>query len=149
MKIKSNSLKSLQGTLQDSKVKNYEAEAIPGAIFPLTKTEEAIFNKIRLHLETNSASAEIDCIYVSVAARIVGQLVNNAKALKDSGSIMTYPNGTRQISAEWTAFKQSFDAYKDISKVLGLDPKSRLSMDYFINNQDDKEDPFAEFLTVN
>lgn len=149
MKIKSNSLKSLQGTLQDSKVKNYEGEAIPGSIFTLTKHEQSIYDKIRLHLESNSASSEIDCIYISVAARIVGQLIINAKALKDSGSIMVYPNGTRQISAEWTAFKQSFDAYKDISKVLGLDPKSRLTMDYFINQKESQDDPFAEFLNVN
>jgi hypothetical protein len=62
---------------------------------------------------------------------------------------MTYPNGTRQVSAEWTAFKQSYDAFKDISKVLGLDPKSRLSMDYFINENEEIEDPFAQFLNVN
>lgn len=149
MKIKSNSLKSLQGTLQDSKVKNYEGEAIPGSIFTLTKHEQSIYDKIRLHLESNSASSEIDCIYISVAARIVGQLIINAKALNTEGCIMTYANGTRQVSAEWTAFKQSFDAYKDISKVLGLDPKSRLTMDYFINEKESQDDPFAEFLNVN
>ena len=149
MKKISNSLKILQGTLQDSKVKNYEGESIPGSIFSLTKQEQSIYDKIRLHLESNSASAEIDCIYISVAAKIVGQLILNAKALNTEGCIMTYQNGTRQVSAEWTAFKQSFDAFKDISKVLGLDPKSRLSMDYFINMNDSQEDPFAQFLNVN
>jgi phage terminase small subunit len=149
MKKTSNSLKILQGTLQDSKVKNYEGESIPGSIFTLTKQEQSIYDKIRLHLESNSASAEIDSIYISVAAKIVGQLILNTKALNSEGCIMTYPNGTRQVSAEWTAFKQSFDAFKDISKVLGLDPKSRLSMDYFINENDSQDDPFAQFLNVN
>jgi phage terminase small subunit len=149
MKKISNSLKILQGTLQDSKVKNYEGESIPGSIFNLTKQEQNIYDKICLHLEKNSASNEIDCIYISIAAKIVGQLILNAKALNSEGSIMTYPNGTRQISAEWTAFKQSYDAFKDISKVLGLDPKSRLSMDYFINENEEIEDPFAQFLNVN
>jgi hypothetical protein len=30
--------------------------------------------------------------------------------------------------------------------VLGLDPKSRLAMDYFINENEDSEDPFSQFL---
>ena len=77
MKKISNSLKILQGTLQDSKVKNYEGESIPGSIFTLTKQEQSIYDKIRLHLESNSASAEIDCIYISVAAKIVGQFMSN------------------------------------------------------------------------
>lgn len=149
MKKTSNSLKILQGTLQNSKVKNYEGESIPGSIFPLNKIEESFYQKIKLHLETNSASNEIDCIYISVAARVCGQMVESAKALKNAGSVMTYPNGTRQISAEWTAFKQNYDTFKDISKVLGLDPKSRLAMDYFINDNNNEDDPFAQFLNVN
>jgi phage terminase small subunit len=76
-------------------------------------------------------------------------MVESAKALKVAGSVMTYPNGTRQVSAEWTAFKQNYDTFKDISKVLGLDPKSRLAMDYFINENEEIEDPFAQFLNVN
>jgi len=116
MKKISNSLKILQGTLQDSKVKNYEGESIPGSIFSLTKQEQSIYDKIRLHLESNSASAEIDCIYISVAAKIVGQLILNAKALNTEGCIMTYANGTRQVSAEWTALSKVLTHSKILAK---------------------------------
>ena len=149
MRIKSNSIKALNGTLRPDRIKTFEGESIPGAIFPLNKIEESFYQRIKLHLETNSASNEIDCIYISVAARVCGQMVESAKALKLAGSVMTYPNGTRQVSAEWTAFKQNYDTFKDISKVLGLDPKSRLAMDYFINENEDQDDPFAQFLNVN
>jgi len=146
MALKSNQAKALQGTLRPDRIKSFEGEMIPNAIFPLNKIEESFYQKIKLHLESNSASSEIDCIYISIAARVCGQMVESAKALKVAGSIMTYPNGARQVSAEWTAFKQNYETFKDISKVLGLDPKSRLSMEYFVNQNDSQEDIFAHFL---
>lgn len=149
MRLKSNQQKQLSGTLNESKIVNFEGEKIGKEIFSLSKTEKSIYDKIVLHLENNSASNEIDSFYCSIAARVIGVLILNAKSLSEAGSIMTYPNGTRQISAEWTAFKQSYETFKDISKVLGLDPKSRLSMDYFVNDHEDLEDPFAQFFTKN
>jgi hypothetical protein len=62
---------------------------------------------------------------------------------------MIYPNGTKQKSAEATAFRQSFEALKEVSKVLGLDLKSRLNMGYFVNSENQEEDIFKQFLSPN
>ncbi len=42
--------------------------------------------------------------------------------------------------AEWTAFKQGFELFLELSKTLGLDPKSRLTLEYFQDGSGDEED---------
>jgi P27 family predicted phage terminase small subunit len=143
---KSNESKALTGTLRKDRVKEYEGESIPEPIFGLTSEERKIYSRLKTHLENNSASAEIDCINLSIAARIISQMVDDAKQWKTKGSVMFYPNGTRQISAELTAFKTSYELFKSVATNLGLTPKSRSQMDYFINPNDNQEDPFACFL---
>jgi phage terminase small subunit len=149
MRIKSNKSKELSGTLQDSKVKVTETSKVGEPVLELSTSEKEIFNSLKNHLEVNRASLEIDSIYLTIASKVISQVLVNSEQLSQSGSIMIYPNSTKQISAEATAFRQSFEAFKEVSKVLGLDPKSRLTMDYFLNPDIEEEDPFAKFLTPN
>lgn len=150
MKTKSNKSKELSGTLQDSKIKVIPTSGIGEPVQSLNKSERVIYNRLKNHLEIHKASLEIDNIYLTIAARVIYQVMINSEELCKSGSVMVYPNGTKQISAEATAFRQSLEAFKDVSKVLGLDPKSRLNMDYFVNSTNgEEEDYFKQFIGQN
>ena len=149
MRIKSNKSKELSGTIQDSKLKNIQTSKVGEPLLKLSTSEKDIFNSLKKHLELNKASLDIDSIYLTIASRVIYQVMVNSEALSKAGSVMVYPNGTKQISAEATAFRQSFEAFKEVSKVLGLDPKSRLNMDYFVNSENEEEDIFKQFLSPN
>lgn len=150
MRLKSNKQKELSGTSQSSKVKNIDTSLIGEPKTKLSTSEKEIFTSLKKHLELNKASLEIDSIYLTVASRVINQVLVNSEELFKSGSVMIYPNGTKQISAEATAFRQSFEAFKEVSKILGLDPKSRLSMDYFVNSEtEEEEDLYNKFFTPN
>ena len=147
MRLKSNKTKELSGTLQDSKVKNIQTSKVGDPLLKLSTLEKDIFSSLKKHLEVNRASLEIDSIYLTIASRVINQVLVNSEELSKAGSVMIYPNGTKQISAEATAFRQSFEAFKEVSKVLGLDPKSRQNMDYFVNSEnEEEEDIFEQFL---
>jgi phage terminase small subunit len=150
MRIKSNKSKELSGTIQDSKVKNIQTSKVGEPLLKLSTLEKDIYSSLKKHLEVNRASLEIDSIYLTIASRVINQVLVNSEELSKAGSVMIYPNGTKQISAEATAFRQSFEAFKEISKVLGLDPKSRQNMDYFVNSEnEEEEDIFKQFLSPN
>lgn len=149
MRLKSNKTKELSGTLQDSKVKNIQTFKVGDPLLKLSTLEKDIFSSLKKHLEVNRASLEIDSIYLTIASRVINQVLVNSEELSKAGSVMIYPNGTKQISAEATAFRQSFEAFKEISKVLGLEPKSRQNMDYFVNSENEEEDIFKQFLIPN
>ncbi len=150
MRLKSNKTKDLSGTLQDSKVKNIQTSKVGDPLLKLSTLEKDIFSSLKKHLEVNRASLEIDSIYLTIASRVINQVLVNSEELYKAGSVMIYPNGTKQISAEATAFRQSFEAFKEVSKVLGLDPKSRQNMDYFVNSEnEEEEDIFKQFLSPN
>jgi len=97
----------------------------------LNEDEVKIYEKLKEHLQTHKASKDVDDIFLSIATRAIGHLLYNAEVLAVSGAVMVHPNGARQVSAEWTAFKQSFELFLELSKTLGLDPKSRLTLEYF------------------
>jgi len=149
MRLKSNKTKELSGTLQDSKVKNFQTSKVGDPLLKLSTLEKDVFSSLKKHLEVNRASLEIDSIYLTIASRVINQVLVNSEELSKAGSVMIYPNGTKQISAEATAFRQSFEAFKEISKVLGLDPKSRQNMDCFVNSENEEEDIFKKFLIPN
>jgi phage terminase small subunit len=86
---------------------------------------------------------------LSIATRAIGHLLYNAEVLAVAGAVMVHPNGARQVSAEWTAFKQSMDMFLEISKSLGLDPGSRLKLDYFRDINEDEDDEIAKLLKMN
>ncbi len=48
-----------------------------------------------------------------------------------------------------TAFKQGFELFLELSKTLGLDPKSRLTLEYFQDGSGDEEDEIAKLLKMN
>ena len=149
MRLKIYKTNELSGTLQDSKVKNIQTFKVGDPLLKLSTLEKDIFSSLKKHLEVNRASLEIDSIYLTIASRVINQVLVNSEELSKAGSVMIYPNGTKQISAEATAFRQSFEAFKEISKVLGLEPKSRQNMDYFVNSENEEEDIFKQFLIPN
>jgi hypothetical protein len=91
----------------------------PGEIgepmFNLDAGEQRIYNRIREHLHLHKAGKQVDEIYLSIAARAIGHLLHNAEILSKDGAVMVHPNGARQVSAEWTAFKQGFELFLELS----------------------------------
>ena len=149
MAQKSIKTKLLQGTLEKSRVKTFTPGEIGEPMFNLDAGEQRIYNRIREHLHLHKAGKQVDEIYLSIAARAIGHLLHNAEILSKDGAVMVHPNGARQVSAEWTAFKQSMDMFLEISKSLGLDPGSRLKLDYFRDSNQDEDDIIAKLLKMN
>jgi phage terminase small subunit len=149
MQSKSNKAKALQGTLHPSRIKTYTPGEIGEPMFKLDAGEQRIYNRIREHLHIHKAGKQVDEIYLSIAARAIGHLLHNADLLSKDGAVMVHPNGARQVSAEWTAFKQGFELFLELSKTLGLDPKSRLTLEYFSNGSQEEEDEIAKLLKMN
>ena len=149
MRAKSQKAKELQGTLIPSRIKTYTGSSVGKSLLQLSDKELDIYNKLKDHLQAHNASKAVDDIFLSIATRAISHLLNNAEVLAVSGAVMVHPNGARQVSAEWTAFKQSMDMFLEISKSLGLDPGSRLKLDYFRDSNDDTEDEIAKLLKMN
>ena len=149
MAQKSIKTKLLQGTLEKSRVKTFTPGEIGEPMFNLYAGEQRIYNRIREHLHLHKAGKQVDEIYLSIAALAIGHLLHNAEILSKDGAVMVHPNGARQVSAEWTAFKQGFELFIELSKTLGLDPKSRLTLEYFQDGSGDEEDEIAKLLKMN
>lgn len=149
MQSKSTKAKALQGTLQPSRVRTFTPGEIGEPMFNLDAGELRIYNRIREHLHLHKAGKQVDEIYLSIAARAIGHLLHNAEILSKDGAVMIHPNGARQVSAEWTAFKQGFELFLELSKTLGLDPKSRLTLEYFQDGSADDDDELAKLLKMN
>ncbi len=139
----------LQGTLEQSRIRTFTASEIGEPMLDLDEGELRIYNRIREHLMTHKAGKQVDEIYLSIAARAIGHLLHNAAILSKDGAVMVHPNGARQVSAEWTAFKQGFELFLELSKTLGLDPKARLTLDYFQDGNGNEEDEIAKLLKMN
>jgi len=149
MATKSIKTKMLQGTLEQSRVKTFSPTEIGEPMLNLDAGELRIYNRIREHLKTHKAGKQVDEIYLSIAVRAIGHLMHNAEKLSKDGAVMVHPNGARQVSAEWTAFKQGFELFLELSKTLGLDPKSRLTLEYFQDGGDTEEDEIAKLFKMN
>jgi len=149
MRAKSLKTKELQGTLIPSRIKSFSASPVGRSLIKLNEDEQKIYEKLKEHLQAHKASKDVDDIFLSIASRAIGHLLYNAEVLAVAGAVMVHPNGARQVSAEWTAFKQSMDMFLEISKSLGLDPGSRLKLDYFRDSNDTEDDEIAKLLKMN
>jgi phage terminase small subunit len=148
MRPKTMKTKLLQGTVAPSRIKTFSGSAVGGSLLELSDAEQAIYKKLQDHLLLHNAGKEIDDIFLTISARAIGHLVYNAEVLAGSGAVMIHPNGARQVSAEWTAFKQSMEMFMDLSRSLGLDPGSRLKLDYFRDNTAEQDDEIAKLLKL-
>ena len=149
MRAKSLKAKELQGTLIPSRIKSFSGSPVGRSLLKLNDDEVKIYEKLKEHLQAHKASKDVDDIFLSIATRAIGHLLYNAEVLAVAGAVMVHPNGARQVSAEWTAFKQSMDMFLEISKSLGLDPGSRLKLDYFRDSNEDEDDEIAKLLKMN
>jgi P27 family predicted phage terminase small subunit len=146
--MKTEKLKDLQGTLKQARVKKINAEPIVAENpFDLNQTEIQTVSLIKKHLENAEASQNVDIMSLNLTARLLTVVNHAANNVIRNNGIIVYPNGTQQISPEWTVFKQGVEMYNEMSDRLGLDPKARIKLEYF-NRADNKkdEDPIMKLI---
>jgi P27 family predicted phage terminase small subunit len=145
--MKTNKLKELQGTLKTARVKNVTSQPIENKnLLGLSETEEEIVQLMKSHLEEADASQKVDIMTINLTARLLTVLNKAAENVLANNGVMTFPNGTKQVSPEWSIFKQGMEMYNDMSDRLGLDPKSRLKLEYFSRLDKKDEDPIMKLI---
>lgn len=145
--MKTNKLKDLQGTLKPSRVKRITPQQIIALNpFDLTDDEQNTVELVKRHLESADASYNVDIIAINMLARLLTVIQHAANNILRNDGVVVYPNGTQQISPEWTMFKQSLELYNDMSDRFGLDPKARLKLEYFNRADKKEEDPIMKLI---
>lgn len=145
--MKTNKLKDLQGTLKPSRVKRITPQQIIALNpFDLTDQEQNTVELVKRHLESADASYNVDIIAINMLARLLTVIQHAANNILRNDGVVVYPNGTQQISPEWTMFKQSLELYNDMSDRFGLDPKARLKLEYFNRADKKEEDPIMKLI---
>jgi len=145
--MKTNKLKELQGTLKSSRVRNVPSQRIANKdLLGLSETEKEVVLLLKNHLEMADASQKVDIMTINLTARLLTVLNKAAENVLANNGVMTFPNGTQQVSPEWSIFKQGLEMYNDMSDRLGLDPKSRLKLEYFSRMDKKEEDPIMKLI---
>jgi len=145
--MKTNKLKELQGTLKSSRVRNVPSQRIANKdLLGLSETEKEVVLLLKNHLEMADASQKVDIMTINLTARLLTVLNKAAENVLANNGVMTFPNGTQQVSPEWSIFKQGLEMYSDMSDRLGLDPKSRLKLEYFSRMDKKEEDPIMKLI---
>ena len=145
--MKTNKLKELQGTLKSSRVRNVPSQRIANKdLLGLSETEKEVVLLLKNHLEMADASQKVDIMTINLTARLLTVLNKAAENVLANNGVMTFHNGTQQVSPEWSIFKQGLEMYNDMSDRLGLDPKSRLKLEYFSRVDKKEEDPIMKLI---
>jgi P27 family predicted phage terminase small subunit len=108
--------------------------------------EQNTLELVKSHLESADASYNVDIIAINMLARLLTVIQHAANNILKNDGVVVYPNGTQQISPEWTMFKQSVEIYNDMSDRFGLDPKARLKLEYFNRADKKEEDPIMKLI---
>lgn len=146
--MKTEKLKNLQGTLKKCRVKVIDSEKVDfNNILDLSEEEQGIVDTVVTHLENADASKSVDILSINLTARLLSVIKKSANEIIVNNGVHTYKNGTKQVSAEWTIFKQGIEMFNDMSDRLGLDPKARLKLEYFHRADNKKEeDPIMKLI---
>ncbi len=148
---KSNAEKAKQGTLQKVRQKEMRPSGLDSG-YPIPSAELSglgleIYNRICKHLDDVDALYDADTFIITQTAVNLAQMRTIIKDMNEQGLIQYFDNGTRNVSPEFSIFEKCSNLFRQHSRMLGLDPYSRLSMEYFINNGEGaSDDPADEFL---
>lgn len=147
---KSETEKKKQGTARADRVKAVKARIPKGWPAPdidMNKTEQQAYAGLCRHLEEVGTLYEVDKHILTIAAVNIGQGVLAMQKLREMGPIQEFENGTRNVSPEYSIFEKCAAMHMRYSRLLGLDPDSRLRMDYFLNEaKEEEKDPIAEAM---
>ena len=142
--------KKKQGTARADRaktVKRTTPDHWPAPDIDLNETEQAAYSGLCRHLEEAGALFDVDRHLMTLAAVNIAQGVIAMGQLREQGPIQEFENGTRNVSPEYSIFEKCMAAHIRYSRLLGLDPRSRSDLDYFMQEQEeDKVDPIAEAL---
>lgn len=123
-------------------------ENYPQPTSELSEPETEIYNRICKHLMENGALYDADCFIVTHCAKNLGLADWAWKEMLKQGAIQTFQNGARQVSPEWAVYKNAVELFMKQSRLLALDPKSRLDHNYFLDNEEEDDDEIGSLMRV-
>ena len=132
--------------VRDKKINVKDISQHPHPGVDLTLSQSTIYNRICDHLKEHGALMDIDCYIVGCMAVAIDVRNEAIRLMNAEGLIQEFENGTRNLSPEFSAFQKANNEIRQLSKCLGMDARSRLTMDYFMEKKEEPVDPIAELL---
>lgn len=122
-------------------------EQYPAPVCALSDEAVNYYNLICKHLEEHGALLDADAFTITYAAQSASLANEYWVKMVQMGCIQEFQNGARQVSPEWAVYRNAVQDFIKHSKNLGLDPRSRQDMQYFLENgESDSDDPMDEIL---
>lgn len=119
----------------------------PSPVIPLSDSGIDFYNRICKHLHENGALLDADAFVITYAAQAADLAATHWVMMQAEGTIQVFQNGARQVSPEWAVYRNAVADFMKHSRALGLDPRSRSDLKYFLENgESDSDDPMDGIL---
>lgn len=141
--------KTQKGTsrgVRNKSVKRQDVVGYPDPGVEITESQMKIYQRICDHLQAYSALVDVDCYIIASMSVAIDTRNEAIKLMVAEGLIQEFENGTRNISPEFSIFKKANEEIRQLSKFLGMDPRSRSSIPSFLDAPTGKEDPIETLL---
>lgn len=128
------------------KAKVHVLQDWPQPDIEMNETEQMAYAGLCRHLEEAGTLFDVDRHLMTLAAVNIAQGVIAMNALRERGPIQEFDNGTRNVSPEYSIFEKCMAAHIRYSRLLGLDPRSRADLEYFLEKETKEVDPIEEAM---
>lgn len=132
---------------EDKQVLKSETEGYPDPGLKLTEQQEVIYKRVCEHLMAKQALFDVDTFMIASFAVAVDTRNKAVEMMNALGLIQEFENGTRNISPEFSVFKKANEEMRQLSKMIGGDPRSRQDLTIFLAKEEDSVDPLEEILS--
>lgn len=146
---KSDTEKRKRGTARPVRMKSVrksEYKGYPDPGVKLSLEQGKIYKRICDHLKSAGILLDTDCYVIGSMAVSIDARNTAIKLMSQTGMIQEYSNGARNLSPEFSIFQKANTEIRQLSKQLGLDPRSRQDITAFLNQEEEEVDPIAEAM---
>lgn len=131
---------------KDKQLQKSQYEGYPNPGIELTDEQMVLFRRICDHLKEKDILLDIDTFHIVSYAIAVDSRNKAVQMMNKLGLIQEFDNGTRNISPEFSIFKKANEEMRQLSKMIGGDPKSRQDMVAFLDEGEPEHDPLDNLM---
>lgn len=131
---------------EDKKMQKNNYKGYPDPGIELSDEQMILYRRICDHLKAKQALYDVDTFMIASYAVAVDTRNKAVEMMNKLGLIQEFDNGTRNISPEFSIFKKANEEMRQLSKMLGGDPRSRQDLVIFIEEGEPDHDPLADLM---
>jgi len=131
---------------EDKQIKRNPYEGYPDPGIELSDDQITLFHRICDHLKDKDILFDIDTFHIVSYAIAVDSRNKAVQMINKLGLIQEFDNGTRNISPEFSIFKKANEEMRQLSKMLGADPRSRQDLVAFLEQGEPEHDPLDALM---